>query len=175
MDIMSNFLKLPHPWQFIDTMVLWIAQGLGSGRSPWAPGTVGTMLGVVCYWHMASWPLLYYAAVTALLFGLGIPICGRAAAILQQSDPKTVVWDEIVGYLITMLAVPPSLSNIVVGFMLFRLFDIWKPQPIAFIDSHIHGGLGIMLDDALAAVFALPLVHLLHAYGPKVLPRFLFG
>jgi phosphatidylglycerophosphatase A len=145
---------------YTDSMVLWFAQGLGIGRSPFAPGTVGTMLGVALYWFIADWPLIYYLALTATLFILGIPLCKKAANILEQNDPPSVVWDEIVGYLITMIALPPNWSNIIIGFILFRLFDIWKPWPIGTIDRKVHGGLGIMLDDLMAGLLAMPLVYL---------------
>jgi len=147
------------------SIILFLAQGLGSGRAPWAPGTFGTLPGVVLYWVLADLPVSRYLVLTAALFLLGIPLCGHAARALGRSDPPSVVWDEMVGYLVTMAAVPPSGLGVVAGFALFRLFDIWKPWPIGLIDRRVQGGLGIMLDDLVAGLFGLALLHLLMGLG----------
>jgi phosphatidylglycerophosphatase A len=97
----------------------------------------------------------------------GIFICGYTAGQMGIDDPKGVVWDEIVGYLITMLCLPFSWMWVLAGFLLFRLFDIWKPWPIRWADRHVKGGLGIMLDDVIAAAFACVLLNL-GAYLLKV-------
>jgi len=147
------------------SIALFLAQGLGSGRLPWAPGTFGTLPGVALYWALAGLPPTHYLVVTAALFLLGIPLCGHAAHALGRPDPPSVVWDEVVGYLVTMIAVPPSGLGMVLGFALFRLFDIWKPWPIGLIDRRVQGGLGIMLDDLVAGLFGLALLHLLIRLG----------
>jgi phosphatidylglycerophosphatase A len=144
----------------LDRLTLFLAQGFGSGRLPWAPGTFGTLPGVVLYLLLAGLALGPYLAVTAVLLLIGIPLCGRAARTLGRTDPPSVVWDEIVGYLITMIAIAPSWPAVVAGFAAFRLFDIWKPWPIGWIDRQVGGGLGIMLDDVVAGLMALALMHL---------------
>nr|WP_295458800.1 phosphatidylglycerophosphatase A [uncultured Thiodictyon sp.] len=145
-----------------DRLILFLAQGFGSGRLPWAPGSFGTLPGVALYLLLAGLGLALspYLAVTAVLLLIGIPLCGRAARMLGRTDPPSVVWDEIVGYLITMIAIAPSWPAVVAGFAAFRLFDIWKPWPIRWIDRQVGGGLGIMLDDVVAGLMALALMHL---------------
>lgn len=142
-------------------IILWVAQGFGTGHAPFAPGTFGTLPGVILYWIMADLPLVYYLSLTGVLFLIGIPLCGQAAKILRQTDPPSVVWDEIVGYLLTMIAIPPTGMGMVAGFALFRLFDIWKPWPIGLIDRNLKCGFGIMADDLVAGLFAWILVWLL--------------
>ncbi|WP_006786373.1 phosphatidylglycerophosphatase A [Thiorhodospira sibirica] len=148
----------------MNSMILFIAQGFGTGRVPKAPGTVGTLPGVFLFWLMADLPLWWYLGITLVLFALGVWICELAARQLGRDDPPSVVWDEIVGYLIAMIAAPSGWEWMVVGFMLFRLFDIWKPWPIRWIDRRVHGGMGIMLDDVLAGIAAAAVLHLL-AWG----------
>lgn len=145
--------------------ILLFAQGFGSGRIPWAPGTFGTLPGIVLYWLLADLSLADYLAFTGALFLVGVPLCGSAARILGRADPPSVVWDEIVGYLVTMAAVPPSGLRIMIGFILFRVFDIWKPGPIGLIDRRVGGGFGIMLDDLVAGLCGLALLHLLMRMG----------
>jgi phosphatidylglycerophosphatase A len=95
-----------------------------------------------------------------VLFALGVWCCDACAKNLGVHDHPGIVWDEVVGYLITMIAVPKTLLWVVVGFILFRFFDILKPWPISWIDKHVEGGMGIMLDDVLAAVFALIVIQI---------------
>jgi phosphatidylglycerophosphatase A len=97
-------------------------------------------------------PLAAYLAVLAALFGLGVWACGRAAGDLGGEDPGAIVWDEVVGYLAAMTAAPGGWPWVLAGFGLFRLFDIWKPWPICWLDRRVKGGLGIMLDDLAAGV-----------------------
>ena len=104
-------------------------------------------------------PLWQYLALVLVLFIAGVWICEVAAKQLGVHDDPSIVWDEIVGYLITMIASPPGWFWIIAGFVLFRLFDILKPWPIRFIDKKVKGGMGIMLDDVLAAVFALVILQ----------------
>ncbi len=134
--------------------ILILAQGFGAGRSPWAPGTLGTLVAVPLYWLMASWSITVYLGALGIMTLAGIWLCGQAAGILNQSDPPSVVWDEIVGYLLTMLAAPPSGIWLAVGFVLFRIFDIIKPWPISWLDRRVQGGLGIMVDDLAAGLLA---------------------
>ena len=134
--------------------------GLGAGLVPRLPGTAGTVVGVIIYWPLQYLALLYYCLAVIGLFLLGIWFCHVTASHLGVHDHTAIVWDEIVGYLLTMIAVPAGWPWILGGFVLFRLFDIWKPWPISLVDQSIGGGLGIMLDDALAAFFALCILQI---------------
>lgn len=133
----------------------WPALGFGLGAAPFAPGTFGTLLGIPVYLLLAGSSLPVYLATVAALFLLGIAVCGVTARSLGVHDHPAIVFDEVVGFLVAMTLAPRGVGWLVAGFALFRLFDIWKPWPIRWIDRHVHGGLGIMLDDALAGVYAL--------------------
>lgn len=137
-----------------------LAVGFGTGLSPKAPGTAGTVAAIPIYLVASALPLGAYLALCGLLFALGVWICGRTARALGVHDHPGIVFDEIVGYLITMAAVPVGSGWIVAGFVLFRFFDIVKPWPIRVLDRRVHGGFGIMLDDLVAGLMALALLHL---------------
>lgn len=132
-----------------------LALGFGSGLSPVAPGTCGTLVGIPLYLLLRDLYLPYYLAAITGLFLLGIYICGKTSGLLGSQDPGAIVWDEIVGYLCTMALAPRGWVWILAGFMLFRAFDILKPWPIAWLDQRVKGGFGIMLDDLAAGVFGL--------------------
>ncbi len=136
-----------------------LSLGFGSGLAPVAPGTFGTLAGVPVYLLMQDLPLPVYLGVTLLFALLGIWLCGYTARALGVHDHGGIVWDEIVGLLITLIAVPPGWHWLVAGFLLFRLFDILKPWPIRWLDRRVGGGFGIMIDDVLAGLFALACVH----------------
>jgi phosphatidylglycerophosphatase A len=131
-----------------------IAFGFGSGLSPWAPGTFGTLIAVPIVLFVMQFGLVAHLgfAIFASLFG--IYVCGESARRLDVHDHPGIVWDEITGFALTMLMVPTQPAWIVAGFTLFRVLDIWKPWPIREADHSLHGGLGIMLDDILAGIFA---------------------
>lgn len=131
-----------------------LALGLGSGLAPVAPGTFGTLAAIPLYLLLQPLSLLSYLAVVVVSFLLGIWLCDVTARQLGVHDHPGIVWDEFVGYWITMLLVPAGWVWIVVGFILFRLFDILKPWPIRWIDKRVGGGFGIMLDDVLAGIYA---------------------
>ena len=141
--------------------IYFLAFGFGSGLMPLVPGTWGTLAGVPVYFMLLGCHWSIYLSLTLLAFFFGIFICDRVSKELGIHDYKGIVWDEVVGYLLTMFLAPPGLSWMVIGFVLFRIFDIWKPQPIGYIDQKIHGGLGIMLDDVLAAVPAWLILQIL--------------
>ncbi len=140
---------------------MWLATGFGTGRAPRAPGTVGSLVGVLFYLAIAGLPLPAYLAVVLLLAVVGVWVCDRAGKILGVTDHPGTVWDEIVGLLITMTATPPSLLGMALGFALFRLFDILKPWPVAGIERRVAGGLGVMLDDVMAGLYALACLQIL--------------
>jgi len=142
------------PKQILSDPILFLAFGFGSGLAKKAPGTMGTLAAIPIYWLFAQTNLFVYSLLTLIVTVAGIPICDIAAKKLDEHDFGGIVWDEIAGYLITMWLVPFSWQAMVLGFILFRFFDILKPWPIKWIDRQVHGGLGIMLDDVLAGVFA---------------------
>lgn len=138
-----------------------IAFGFGSGLMPVAPGTWGTLAALPLYLLMMHTSPMVYALMTLLAFAFGVWVCGKVAHELGVHDYGGIVWDEIVGYLLTMFLAPPGLVWMLLGFGLFRLFDIWKPQPIRWIDKRVQGGLGIMLDDVVAAIPACAILQLI--------------
>lgn len=132
--------------------VHFLAYGFGSGLSPKAPGTAGTVAAIPLYLLLSLLNPWLYAAMTLLAFTAGVFICGYTARVLGGDDPSCVVWDEVVGLLISMAFVPVGIPWIAAGFLLFRALDILKPWPIRWLDRNIKGGLGIMLDDVAAAI-----------------------
>lgn len=142
-----------------------LAFGLGSGAAPKAPGTFGTLAAVPLWYLMAQTSLPVYLVLILAAFVIGIWLCGRTSRDLGVHDHGGIVWDEFVGYWITMIAVPVDWIWALLGFILFRLFDIWKPWPIRPVDRRVHGGLGIMLDDVLAGVFAALVLQGLILFG----------
>ena len=138
-----------------------LALGFGSGLARKAPGTFGTLAAVplvaLLLWAGNAY-LLVFVISGALL---GIYICDRTAKDIGVHDHGAIVWDEIIGYGITMLWLPLHWQTLLLGFVLFRLFDIVKPWPISWLDKKVHGGVGIMLDDIVAGIFALVALQLL--------------
>lgn len=144
--------------------VHFLAFGFGSGLAGKMPGTFGTLAAmplVVLLSMFTSFSV--YLAATVLASVLGIWICGKTADDMQVHDDSSIVWDEIAGMMITMLAVPITWQTLLIGFLLFRFFDILKPWPISYLDKHVHGGFGIMADDILAGVFSFAGLHILLA------------
>ena len=132
-----------------------LSLGLGSGLSPVAPGTCGTLLAIPPYLLLAQLSLPYYLLAVLLAFAAGVYLCGYTSTALGVHDHSGIVWDEFVGFWITMIAVPPTWQWILAGFVLFRLFDIVKPWPVKVADANMKGGFGIMFDDVLAGLYAL--------------------
>ncbi|MDO6558406.1 phosphatidylglycerophosphatase A family protein [Paraglaciecola chathamensis] len=138
-----------------------LALGFGSGLAPKAPGTFGTIAAIPLVCLLAySTTLTGYVLVTLLASLIGIWLCGETAHDMMVHDDSSIVWDEIAGLLITMIAVPLNWQTLLLGFVLFRILDILKPWPISYLDARVHGGFGIMIDDILAGVFALILMHI---------------
>ena len=136
-----------------------LAFGFGSGLSPKAPGTMGTLVAVPMFWLLSSLDLLAYSLVVLIAFLVGIYLCGAASRQLGVHDHPGIVWDEFVGYWIAMWAVPATLSWMIIGFVVFRVLDIAKPWPISSLDKRVHGGFGIMIDDVAAGVLACAILH----------------
>lgn len=142
--------------------VHFLAFGFGSGLAPFAPGTFGTLAAIPLYLLMTSLSPPLYLLIVAIVSIVGVWICGKSSEILGVHDHSGIVWDEFAGYFITMIAAPAGWIWIIIGFILFRLFDIWKPWPISVLDKQVHGGFGIMIDDILAGVFALICLQLIY-------------
>jgi len=143
----------------------WIAFGFGSGLAPWAPGTFGTLAAVPLYWLLQPLSLAAYLALLLVFSGIGVWACGRTARELGSKDPSAIVWDEVVGYLLAMTGSPGGWPWAVAGFVVFRLFDIWKPWPVRVLDQRVTGGLGIILDDLAAGAMAWAVLWLAAAVG----------
>lgn len=151
----------PTPRAILTSPVHLLAFGLGTGLAPKAPGTFGTLLGLPLWWLLSGLNLYGYLAVTAALFGFGCWLCGESARRLGEHDVPGIVFDEVVGFLITAAPLLPAFGEsrfpiwawLAAAFALFRLFDIWKPWPIRRLDAEVPGGFGIMLDDALAGIY----------------------
>ena len=153
-DIKSNFQRL------ITRPIYFLAWGLGSGLLPKAPGTAGSLLAVVLFILLGPLPTSVHLIVVMAAFALGLLICGRVAEEMGHKDPSSIVWDEFVGIWIALILLPPGWYWFAIAFLLFRLFDITKPWPINLIEARLDGGLGIMLDDAIAGAYALVIIQL---------------
>jgi phosphatidylglycerophosphatase A len=143
-------------------VVLFIAQGVFSGRVPFAPGTAGSLIGVLLWWFLRELTLPWYAAVCAALVVIGTRAAGRAEIILGQKDSPSIVIDEITGFLVAMFLIPPGWGTLAAGFALFRFFDIAKPWPIRRLQE-IPGGAGVMADDIVAGIYVNLLLQILAA------------
>ena len=155
------------PLRVVDRGILFVAEGCGLGRSPVMPGTCGSLWGLLLGWLLgqeipAWWGRL---GIGLVMFLAGIPLCGRAARLRGRSDPGSVVWDEIAAFPVVYAFVPINWQTLLYGFVLFRVFDIYKPPPVCTVER-LHGGLGIMLDDTVAAVWAT-IVLLMLVHGTK--------
>jgi phosphatidylglycerophosphatase A len=130
---------------------------------------MGTVVAVPLFLLLCQLPPLVYWLTVLVATAAGIWICGRAAEILGVHDHGGIVWDEMAGYWIAMAVTPVTWQTVFAGFLLFRLFDIWKPWPISWCDKKVHGGAGIMLDDVIAGVFAAILLWISVMFLPGVM------
>jgi phosphatidylglycerophosphatase A len=142
-------LLLSHPAHFFSL-------GFGSGLMPKGPGTAGTLVAFPIYWYLAPRLNDYYFILLLLAaFVIGVWICDKTGRALGVEDHGGIVWDEIVAFLLVLFFTPEGWIWQILAFVLFRFFDIVKPQPIRHFDQNLHGGLGVMFDDILAAAYAL--------------------
>jgi phosphatidylglycerophosphatase A len=141
--------------------VHFLALGFGSGLIPKAPGTFGTIAAIPLYLLMAGLSPASYGLLVLIICLAGIYLCGKTAKDVGAHDHGAIVWDEFAGFFITMFMVPVSWESVLVGFALFRFFDIIKPWPISLADKKLTGGFGIMFDDVLAGLCALALMHVI--------------
>jgi phosphatidylglycerophosphatase A len=153
---------LSHPAHFL-------ALGFGSGLAPAAPGTFGTLLALPVFWWLEPrlQPLDLLILLGAMYVG-GVWICDRTARDMGVDDHGAIVWDEFTAFLIVLFFTPPSLLWQALAFLLFRLFDIFKPGPIRYVESRFRGGFGVMVDDLVAAFCALICLALLHLLLPSL-------
>ena len=140
--------------------VHFLAYGFGTGLMPIMPGTFGSLVGVAFFWFMAPLAPLPYAGIVIGLGIAGVFICGQTARDTGAVDPGFIVWDEIVGLLVAIYLMPRDWRWMVNGFILFRLFDVWKPYPIRAVEENLGGGLGIVMDDVLAGLYTLAILQL---------------
>ena len=142
------------------SLILFLATGLGTGRCPRIPGTAGTLLGVLLYFALKELSWASYVTVVGVMLLGGFWLCEQGAKFLDDPDPSIIVWDEIVGFLIAMTIAPSGWPWLVAGFVLFRLLDITKPGPIGWAEHHFRGGVGIMMDDAIAGFVTFALLQI---------------
>lgn len=140
--------------QILTHPVYCLAFGFGSGLAPKAPGTFGTLVALPLYWFIADWHWGILLGIILLMSLVGIYLCGETARAMHRHDHPGIVWDEIVGFLIAMIPLTKDWKALLLGFVLFRFFDIVKPWPIGIADKGVKGGLGIMLDDIIAGIMA---------------------
>lgn len=139
---------------FFRGFIIFLSTGAFSGYAPVMPGTVGSVAGVALYFLLSSFSVPIYLLLTSLFISLSIWSSGKALQLFKEKDPPEVVIDEIAGYLVTMATFPPDWRYIFAGFILFRIMDILKPYPASWINDNVQGGLGIVLDDVVAGIYA---------------------
>lgn len=140
-----------------------LAFGFGLGKIPVMPGTFGSLLGIPAYLLLGDLLLWQYVTVVIVLFIFGIVICQTTSRDMGGHDHPGIVFDEVVGMLVSYIALPQGWGWLLAGFVLFRLFDIWKPFPIYIVDKKMKGGTGIMFDDVLAGLYALLSLQLINS------------
>jgi phosphatidylglycerophosphatase A len=139
----------------VNQLIMAVATGLYVGMIPWAPGTWGSLAALLPWLLIKDLTLLLYLAVLAAVFVLGFFAAGSAEKILDRPDAGAIVIDEFLGMFITLTLAPAHPAAWLLGFIFFRIFDIAKPFPVSWFDQHIHGGIGIMMDDVIAGLYAL--------------------
>ncbi len=161
---LKSYFKMPQKYQQSMPAVpqaVWqnplyfIGFGLGSGAMPFAPGTFGTLMAIPFYVLLSSLGLYAYFIFAVCFCVASAYLCDYLSRQLDVHDHPGMCIDEFAGFFVTMIAAPSGWPWIVLGFLLFRLFDIWKPWPIHYLDEKIHGGFGMVIDDVVAGVFAL--------------------
>lgn len=156
---MKSTVKIPPA--YLKNPVHLLALGFGTGLLPKAPGTFGTLAALPIYYAIGNLGLAWYVGVVLFVSVAGIVICDYTSRQLHVHDHPGIVFDEIAGYLLTMTAVPFGPGWMLAGFIVFRFFDIIKPWPISWLDKHVQGGFGIMLDDLVAGVMAWLVLQLI--------------
>jgi phosphatidylglycerophosphatase A len=138
-----------------------IAFGFGSGTIPIAPGTFGTLTAVPFYLALRTFPTSVYVMCVIVIMLGSMWLCQRVSDEINVADHQGMCLDEFVGFFVAMIGAPHGFFWIALGFILFRIFDIWKPWPIDYVDSHMHGGIGMILDDVCAGIYSLIIMKIL--------------
>lgn len=158
---MRDYTAQPVPNSVWKNPYHFVAFGFGSGAVPFAPGTFGTLMAIPFYLAMQHLPhILYLILLIPIILG-SMWLCEKASKETHSHDHSGMCIDEIVGYLVTMFAAPKGFIWILIGFGLFRFFDIVKPWPIDYVDTHVKGGVGMILDDVLAGIYSLIILHII--------------
>lgn len=139
---------IAHPAHFF-------ALGFGSGLTKKAPGTFGTLVGLPLFWLISNYTFSTQLGVAFMLFVFGVYVCEKTGKALGVADHGSIVWDEIVAMMLVLFFTPFTWLGWLAAFLLFRLFDIWKPFPIRYFDAKLKNGFGVMFDDLLAAIYAI--------------------
>ena len=142
-------------------IVVFLATGCYVGYSPLVPGTTGTLASIPLYLILSRLSPLYYMAILLGSIYIAIWASDRAEVLLQSRDCKHIVIDEMIGFLVAMFMVPPTVRNIILGFLMFRAFDIIKPFTIRTLEERVRGGYGVVLDDILAGIYTNLIIHVL--------------
>ena len=150
--------------KFRDAAVLFLATGFYIGNIPFAPGTFGSILGLALSFLVAGLKLPLALVCIVIFTAMAIRIADEAEKLLKKKDPGCIVIDEIAGIAVTLAGLPFNLTTVLIGFIIFRFLDILKPFPIRALDKQISGGLGIVLDDVIAGIFANLLLRLIYVY-----------
>lgn len=154
--------------------ILCLASNAGLGYSPIVSATVGTLAGIPAFYLLAPLPAPFYLLTWSALLCLGFWVAGLAGHLYGEADDGRIVIDELVGYLVTVALLPFSLTNALLGFLFFRIFDILKPPPAAWFDRHLKNGFGVVLDDVVAGLYAAVTLRaclfLLPRFFPEVGP-----
>lgn len=151
---MRKYNVPPIPSTIWTNPIHFIAFGFGTGALPFAPGTFGTLIAIPFYLMLANLSVPFYTLLVLIIAALSVWICEKVSKEIKIEDHQGMCLDEIVGYLVAMIGAPHGLIWIVLGFIFFRLFDIWKPWPIRMLDEKIQNGFGMILDDVLAGVYS---------------------
>lgn len=163
-EISRKVLTAEQRKRLLATPAGWLACGFGSGLTPKAQGTAGSLAALLPWWWLRDMPPWAWLLLLVVGFVVGVWACDVSSRTLGVDDHRSLVWDEFIGQwlaLFPLLLMPAPWWMILVGFGLFRLFDVWKPWPIGWIDRRVKGGFGVMVDDVVAGVMAALVLSLL--------------
>ena len=149
----------------MDTIALAIATGMYAGYLPRFPGTWGTLVAIPIHFLIIMLAPAYYYGAMGAIFIIAIITAGMTEKIIDTQDPGVVVIDEVIGMLVTLIGAPLTIPAFFAAFCLFRFFDILKPFPVGWLDKHLHGGTGIVLDDVMAGIYSLGCLNLCYYLG----------
>jgi phosphatidylglycerophosphatase A len=158
---MRNYKVPPIPDSIWRNPLHFIAFGFGTGALPYAPGTFGTIIAIPFFLVLRSFSIELYIGILLILIIASMWLCEKVSKDIGVADHQGMCVDEIIGYLVTMTFAPATFKWILIGFLLFRLFDIWKPWPIRQVDQRFHGGVGVILDDVLAGIYSMIILYIL--------------